>query len=345
MELQKITGLRLRVLALVGLFIVSLGAGSLLMANHVTNLQTAIDAYKSADFDTAIRLLNEIINDETADIEHQKEALRYLGRCYVAKRMLDKAKNAISTLIELEPPITEFDPDREAPPLMTVYYEARKELEGGSYEVERPDPGMKTMAILDFKNSSFFEKEKYDPMEKGFSDILINKMNGLTNLKVVERERIQWILDEMKIQDKYSKEGAVRAGKLLGAHTALMGSFIVQDKNKIYLGVRLVKVETSEILLTESVEGKMDDFLKLTEELSQKVAKAIDAEPKFAMREDKRDSDRLEAMMAYSKGLGFLEGAEYEKAYEKFEEALAFDPKYDRARQKAESIKYLVASL
>ena len=342
MERPQIINNWLRVFTIIGLLII--GSGNILLANHVTNLQTAIESYKSADFDTAIRLLNEIINDPSADVEHQKEALRYLGRCYVAKRMLDKAKASISTLIELEPPITEFDPDREAPPLMNIYYQARKEHEN-DYEVERPDPGMKTMAILDFKNSSFFEKEKYDPMEKGFSDILINKMNGLTDLKVVERERIQWILDEMKIQDKYSKEGAVRAGKLLGAHTALMGSFIVQGKNKIYLGVRLVKVETSEILLTESVEGKMDNFLELTEKLSQKIAKAIDSEPKFAERADKRDSERLDAMMAYSEGLGFLEEAEYEKAYGKFKEALDHDPKYDRARQKAESIKYLVASL
>lgn len=313
------------------------------VASHLSTLNEGIESYKSADYDTAIRLLTAIVNDESADIEHRKEALRYLGRCYVAKQLLDKAKRSIQDLIELEPPITEFDPDRESPPMMQVYYEARRDASNGSYQVESADPGLKTMAILDFKNSSIFDKEKFDPMEKGFADVMINLLSGATELKVVERERIQWILEEMNIQNRYSTEGAVRAGKLLGAHVALMGSFIIKNKKEIWLGIRLVKVESSEIILTESVEGKVDDFFDLANELSKKIAKAIDTSPKFAMEAGRSDSNSLDAMLAYSQGLTMLEKADYESAYQKFQEALELDPNYDRARLKAESIRYLVS--
>ncbi len=47
-------------------------------------------------------------------------------------------------------------------------------------------------------------------------------------------------------------------------------------------------------------------------------------------------------MIAYSEGLALLEKSEYDLAYEKFQDALKYDPKYTRARQKAESIKYLL---
>ena len=50
-----------------------------------------------------------------------------------------------------------FNPDYEPPVFMKLYYESRKEY-AGSYAVERPDPGMKTMAIIDFKNSSVITK-------------------------------------------------------------------------------------------------------------------------------------------------------------------------------------------
>ncbi len=307
---------------------------------HQLDLQTAIVSYKSADYDTAIQLLSAIVADESADIEHRKDALRYLGRCYMAKRLTDKARDVVLELLELEPPIVEFDPDSESPALMKVYYEARKNMTG-SYQVERADPGIKTMAIMDFQNSSIDQKEKFDPMEKGFSDLMINRLNGSTQLKVVERERIQWILDELKIQNQFNMKDAVRAGEQLGVHVVLFGSFIIVKK-ELWLSARLVKVESSEILLTEEVRGKVDDFFTLIDDLSRKVSRAIDEDVEVTAAEKSAKPNSLEAMIAYSEGLALLEKSEYDLAYEKFQDALKYDPKYTRARQKAESIKYLL---
>ncbi len=307
-------------------------------------LQAGVQSYKSANYESAIKLLTAVVNDEGSDLESRKEALRYLGRCYVAKQLTEKAKQSILDLLELEPPIIDFDPDRESPPMMKVYYEARKDHAGGSYQMERKDPGVKTMAILDFKNSSIDEKEKYDPMEKGFADIMITELNGAVDLKVVERERIQWILNELEIQDKYNMEGAVRAGKQLGVHTVLLGSYILVKK-ELWLSARLVKVESSEILLTAQVKGKVDKFFELTNQLGKKIAGKIDTELDFAAKKDEADenSNSLEAMLAYSEGLSLLERSDYAQAYEKFREALDHDPGYKRAELKAASIKNLVA--
>lgn len=314
-----------------------------LPATPQQKLEVGIQTYKSANYDDAIRLLTEVVNDESSGIEERKEALRYLGRCYVAKRLTEKAKSSILDLLELEPPIIDFDPDRESPPMMKIYYEARKDHSDGSYAVERKDPGVQTMAILDFKNRSIDDKEKYDPMEMGFADIMISNLNGSTDLKVVERERIQWILEELAIQDKYSMEGAVRAGKQLGVHVVLFGSFI-HLKKELWLSARLVKVETSEILFTADVKGKVDKFFDLSEQLSKMVAEKIDTDIKFAEKSDvEEDSNSLEAMLAYSEGLQLLEEDNFESAYQKFQEALTFDPNYKRAELKAESIKGLMA--
>ena len=135
--------------------------------------------------------------------------------------------------------------------------EVRKDFTD-SYQVERPDPGMKTLAVLDFMNRSIDDKEKYDPLQKGFADLMIHQLYGATNLKVVERERIEWILEEIKLENDpklFNQESAVRIGKQLGVHSILLGSFI-KFKKDIWLGARLVKVETSEILMTEEVKGE-----------------------------------------------------------------------------------------
>jgi len=300
-------------------------------------LEKAQQYYKSAQFDDAIKLLNEITSDNSTDTETKKEALRYLGRTYTAKGLYDEAKGSIRKLLELEPPVVEFNPDYEPPVFMKLYYESRKEF-SDSYLIERPDPGMKTMAIIDFKNRSIDKKLQYDPMEQGFADLLISRLNNSTGLKVVERERIQWILDEMKLQDKYDMEGAVRVGKLLGAQTVLLGSFIIVN-DEIWIGGRLVKVETSEILLTDEIKGELDQFFDLVDKLSEKISEKINVTLKEDKVSEVSQGPSLDAILAYSIGLNFLEKEDYTSAYAKFQEALKFSPDYEKAKIKAESIE------
>ena len=145
---------------------------------------------------------------------------------------------------------------------MKIYYEVRKDVDG--YEVQKRDPGMKTLAIMDFTNSSITDKEDFDPLQQGLATLMIHNLNGATDLKVVERERIQWLLEEQALQrdtDVVDQQTAVRAGKLLGAHAVLFGGFIVNNR-RMWVNARLVDVETGEILLTEQVNTRPDDFFE-----------------------------------------------------------------------------------
>jgi len=328
--------LKYRTLILFSMFSV-LFIGATRQDDAKNKLAAAEDLYKSAQFDKSIEILVGLSTDEVIDPGVRKDALRFLGRAYVAQGYNEKAKEAIMKLIELEPPIIDLNPDREPPPLMKVYYDARK-TSAGSYAVENADPGMKTMAIIDFKNRSIDDKLKFDPMEKGFSDLLIHRLNNSTELKVIERDRIQWILNEIGIQDKYNMEGAVRMGKQLGVHTVLLGSFIIFD-DELWLGARLVKVETSEILLTDEVKGDVDDFFGLTEKLSENIAEKIEVNLGETEASMTSETKSLEALLLYSEGLAYLEKDNYKDAYDKFIKALKYDPLYENARLKAESIK------
>jgi TolB-like protein len=308
-------------------------------------LEQAITAYNSADYDRAVDLLSVVAKDTTLDKAARREALQYLGRSYIAKRMTDDARETITELVELEPPIVELNPDVEPPPLVKLYYEVRKDL-SGDYVVERPDPGLKTLAIVGFSNNALDDRERFDPLEWGMASILINYLNGATDLKVIERERLQWLLDELDLnQDggRVDQSTAVRMGKLLGATTMLLGGFTVLGK-QMQINARLVKVETGEILMTEQVTGKTDKLFELAEELSLKVAKGINVTLTETQVGARTETKSLDAMLSYSEGLSLLEKDEYRAAYEKFLEALEFDPKYTQAQLKAESIKPMLAS-
>ena len=316
--------------------IVPLGAAS---ENKATQFDRAVLEYNSARFNQAIALLTDIVNDTAAPGALQRNAWWYLTRCYLAKGEMLKAQTAMRELLRYEPPPFEPDPEKESPLFLNVYYQARKER-SGSTRIERPDPGVQTLAIIDFKNRSYIkDSQRYTPMEKGFSDILIHSLKGATDLKVVERERIRWILNEHDIQNAYEMEGAVRAGKLLGVHVVLLGSFIIHDKDNVWLSARLVKVETGEVILTAQEKGKVQELFELTEKLSQQIARGIKVEKVYVPRGEVPNS--LDALFSYSQGLELLENHHYDQAYRKFMEALEHDPSYERARQKAESIKML----
>lgn len=322
------------------LFSLLLAASVYAQDNPKEKLDQAEQYYKAAQFDNAIKILENLSGDNSVDNEIRKEAYRFLGRAYSAKGLYNKAKESIAQLLKLEPPMVVFNPDYEPPVFMKLYYEARKEY-SGSFSIEKPDPGMKTMAIIDFKNRSVDHKTQYDPMEQGFADLFINRLNNSTGLKVVERERIQWILNEIKLQGQYNMEGAVRIGKQLGVQTVLLGSFIIVG-DQIWLGARLVKVETSEILLTGEVKGDLDEFFDLVDKLAQQIAKKINVTLKEETAQQTSEAPTLDAIMAYSIGLSYLEKEDYRNAYEKFEEALKIDPSYEKAKLKAQSIAPLL---
>ncbi|MFN0157646.1 MAG: CsgG/HfaB family protein [Bacteroidota bacterium] len=305
--------------------------------------EQAMRAYSNAQYDDAITILLELAGDSSMEQKDRVQVHLHLGRAYVAKNLYEKAKWSIAELLELEPPAISLDPDNECPPLMKIYYDVRKE-KAGSAQIERSDPGIQTIAILDFMNRSVDDKEKFDPMEKGFSELMINQLQGTVKLKVVERERIQWILEEIGLENepgKFDPASAVRVGKQLGVHTVLLGSFI-KLKDQIKLLARLVKVETSEILATEEATGDADDFFELTEKLGVKVAGKINV---AVTREDLSqgtETKSLDAMMSYSEGLVLLEKGNYKLAYDKFLEAVEKDPAYEKAKTKAESLRPLI---
>lgn len=334
-------------LALCGLIAVAAPPGAQAQV-QAPALEQASAAYASADFDTAIGLYARLLEDGTVDKQVRKEALRGLSRAYVAKRMEEEAREVLAELIELEPPIIELDPHSESPPLMNLYYDVRTDL-SGNYEVERADPTARTLAVMDFTNNSFFEKERFDAMETGFAALLIQQLTGATDLKVIERERIQWLLSELDLQQdagRVDQATAVQMGKIMGAHVMLFGSFIVADKRQVVLSARLVDVETSQVLMAEQVQGKMDDFLKLTQDLSRQLAQAVnvDLEEPSEGTSGLRGTSSLEAMIAFSEGLALQEQGDWAGAHERFSAALAHDAEYTRARLKVNSLQPLLAN-
>jgi TolB-like protein len=129
------------------------------------------------------------------------------------------------------------------------------------------------VAVLVFDNGSFGAGSKdYDGIGKGIADVMITDLASSTKVRVVDRTRIQQILDEQKL----TKEGAVdantavRIGKLLGACYSIYGSYMRGPNGDQMLTVHTTSNETGQIQNAIKEPGKGDNVMELIANASTK---------------------------------------------------------------------------
>jgi hypothetical protein len=93
----------------------------------------------------------------------------------------------------------------------------------------------------------------------------------------------------------------------------------------VRIDVRIVKVETSEMIMAESIAGGSNDFIGLQQNLARKIGRslriALTAPPAVG------GSD-ISAALYFSQGLDALDRGEIEAARKLFAKAVALDPAY-----------------
>jgi len=186
---------------------------------------------------------------------------------------------------------------------------------------------LKTLAILPFENNSVTEPEKYDPLSKGLSAMLITDLAGSSDdLKIIEREKIAAIIKEIALGQSGSvdESTAIEVGKILGAQTIAFGSFMVLGK-QVRIDMRIVKVETSETILGDSVTGDSDEFIELERELARKISESLQVA--YASRSGEPSSG-IDAALLFSQGLDALDRGDKDTAKKLFSECVAKDASY-----------------
>ena len=132
------------------------------------------------------------------------------------------------------------------------------------------------VAVLYFDNNSIGkDRADYDGLGKGIADLLITDLAGNPSVTVVERERIQQVLQEHNLikTGAIDNQTAVEVGKIVGAQYMITGGFINTGKGQMVLTARAINVKTSQITNPEKVMSKDDDALGLVAQLSAKMQK------------------------------------------------------------------------
>ena len=290
-------------------------------------LSQARTMYNEGRFAEVIDLLTKAASDTTISKSDSRDIYLLLAKASAGKNFNDQAIVYMRKVLEIDPSFR-LNTKIEPPQVQRVWFKV------DSLRAEGDDAAKtQTLAILYFENNSVADREDLEGLSKGLSAMLITDLMGTPGIRIVERERIQFLLDELKLQksDYFDQRLAVKVGELIGAHNLVMGSFSKLDKNKIRIDARLVKTETGEIIKSEKIEGKPNQLAKLQNELSAKVASWMGVKMAAAPTDGKQP---IEAVLAYTRGLNLEDEMELSAAYEAYKEALAADPKFEVARDR-----------
>ena len=198
-----------------------------------------------------------------------------------------------------------------------------------------------TVAIMYFNNNVFSKDARdYDGLMKGVPDFLVSEMSSNPNIRVIERDQVQKLIDEQKLTSggQVDRETAVKVGKLLGAQHMIFGGFMADPKGNFRIDARAVNVETGAVEYTDRVQDHGDNVMALIGQL----ANHLNAGLKLGAPTRTGDvGTRLPMRVAvlYGKALDMADRGDKAKAVELFGAVLREFPDYAPAKSGLAKVK------
>jgi TolB-like protein len=192
----------------------------------------------------------------------------------------------------------------------------------------RPAPAPNTLAVLPFGNKTGLAEN--DPLRKGMALLLTTDLSTLPGLQVVERIRLQALVDEIEL----GTTGLVapgtepRVGRILGAQWIVGGDLSGGRAALLKAESRVLDVPKSDLIGQPEASGPMEELFRIEKDLLFGVIALLKIEipPEQATRLRKPCSTKTGALLALFRGIDESDRGNYEKSAEHYAQAIKEDP-------------------
>jgi TolB-like protein len=326
------------VLALVGLL--GMTSASAQEATVADKLAEALDSYNNLDYDGGIKTAKALLERANLTPNDSVAVFEVLGIITYAKgeAYLKEAFGYLDKISKVGPCVMPLPHEIWPQELRDQWYRLLKAKDALSCEEPRSD--IITIAVMKFDNYSAGKyQEELGLISKGLADFFAYDFAKISSFKVIERDKIDFILKEIELQQSgaVDRATAVKVGKILGAKYMVFGSITQLDERHTRMVVRVVSVESSEIIALVDREGR-PDYSKMEKAIVADLAAELDvklSEETMGLLEE-GGTDSYDATTYYSMGLEFMDKYDYKQAYEHFKKAYELDNTFVEARRKME---------
>ncbi len=290
----------------------------------------------------------EYLRDAFARGANDPETLYYLG---LANELLNKPQTALS-LYEQYDEVPRSSPYRR---LMRGRYEllsrhlARLEMQArlaapDTLAAVTPSPDIIAVYPLQYVGSD----ERYAALSRGLAEMISADLLQVPGLRVVERARVQYLLDEMALGASAYMDPSTtpRTGRLLGAGRLVGGTFALDGTREARLNVALSRLETGTVESLPSQSGPLNTLLDLQKQVVFALLDQLGIVLTPAQREriQRVPTANLEAFLAYSRGLEREDAGDIEGAQSFYRQAVDLDPAFQAAVNQLEEVEALATA-
>lgn len=184
------------------------------------------------------------------------------------------------------------------------------------------------------------------PLERGLAELLTTDLARSNQLTVLERARIQAVLDELALQRSGQTDSAtnVRAGRLLRAGRLVEGTILQLDDSQLRVDAAVVDVPTTTVRGVAQGAERMEQLFALEKRLALDLFDQLDVRLTVAERNaiEQRPTRSLAAFLAYSRGLTAEDEGRYDDASRFYRDAARIDPDFGAALQKNRDARALL---
>jgi tetratricopeptide (TPR) repeat protein len=215
-------------------------------------------------------------------------------------------------------------------------YQARQALAHEAVLATMP-PESNTVAVMPFNYGG--TNAEIQPLTRGLAQLLVTDLAQSRQVRVLERERMQAILDEMKLSDsgRASPTTALRSGRLLRAARVVQGTLTDLPGNQLRVNAVVVDVATAGAGSPASGADQLNRLFDLEKQIAFSIFTAMGVQLAPAEREaiNQRPTQNVQAFLAYSRGLVAQDNGDYAAAQADFNDAVNIDPSFRAASQSA----------
>ncbi len=217
---------------------------------------------------------------------------------------------------------------------------ARQELRAQAREalamedqLSTADPRSGTVAVFPFQVVT--ENEDLLPLQVALADMMTTDLALSGGVTVLERTRIQSLLNEMAMSEAglTEAETGARAGRLLRAEHVIQGALSTLPEQNLRFDTDVLNTVRRESTGEATAQSPLEQLFDMEKETVFQLLDILGVEITPAEREainDNRAANLL-AFLAYGRGLMAMDRGDYNEAQGFFNQAVQFDPSFDPA--------------
>ncbi|MGH7592195.1 MAG: CsgG/HfaB family protein, partial [Gemmatimonadales bacterium] len=199
-----------------------------------------------------------------------------------------------------------------------------------------PEPN--TVAVMPFHYAG--ADTSLAPLGRGLTQLVVNDLGQVARLKLLERERVQALADELKLaQDgRVDPATAARSGRLLRADQVVQGTLAdAASGNDLRLDANVVNTTTSQVTATGAATDQLQQLFDAEKDVVLQLLQrmGITLTPAEQQSIQQKPTRSLQAFLAFSRGLVAEDNGDYGAAAGFFNSAASQDPGFQAAKAQA----------